>query len=379
MMKWIDKKRVKEVLEHTIGSDIEQGTVGAAAVCVMQEHEICYQQYFNNDRLGISVSENTMFRLASMTKPITAAAILMLADRGFLTLDTPVYQIIPEFRHMNIGCVQAGAFRIIAPAKTELTIRHLLTHTSGIGSGELGVLLDAAIPAAERTTLKQAVGHYTKNPLDFEPFTAQSYSPVHAFDVLAYITELVSGVSFDSFLQKELFEPLGMKNTTFSPTTEQWEQMIPMHTYEDGKGKLAEFPPNSIFEGYPTTYFCGGAGLAATLSDYVRFAELLLANGTWNGRELISEHMIRAMRTPQVPEAIMNGKERWGLGVRVITAEDYGSLPSGAFGWSGAYGTHFWVDPVNRITAVYMKNSRYDGGAGAKTACQFERDVYQSL
>lgn len=376
-MKKIDKKKVKETVENTIRSDIKQGKVGAAAVCVMQEQEICYQQYFSNDRLGISVSDNTLFRLASMTKPITAAAVLMLIDRGLLTLDTPVYQLIPEFQHMNIGCVQDGMIRLLAPAKTAVTIRHLLTHTSGIGSGELGVLQNEAIPVSERTTLQQAVAHYVKNPLAFEPFAAQSYSPVHAFDVLAYITELVSGVSFDCFLKKELFEPLGMTDTTFSPNEEQWKRMIPMHTYENGEGKIIEFPQNSIFEGYPTTYFCGGAGLAATLKDYMKFANLLLNHGSWNGRQLISEKMICEMRTPQVPETIMPGKERWGLGVRVITANDYGSLPAGAFGWSGAYGTHFWVDPVNQICAVYMKNSRYDGGSGARTAYQFEQDVYQ--
>ena len=344
-----------------------------------QDGQTVYQDCFGDERIGIQVSEHMLFRLASMTKPITAAAILLLIDRGALELDTPVSKWIPEFGQMNVGQVCQDKIEIISPAKTSITIRHLLSHSSGLGSGTVGDFLQESFPVCERKNLEQMVNFYTENPLDFEPFTNQAYSALHAFDVLARIVEIVSGMPYDVFLEKEIFSPLGMVDTTFSPTEEQWKRMIPMHSYENGVGRTEKFPENSVFESIPTICFCGGAGLASTLQDYKKFAAMLLNYGRIEGQQLISEKMIREMATPQLPPAIMSGQEVWGLGVRVIKEEAYADLPCGAFGWSGAYGTHFWVDPVNRITAVYLKNSRYDGGSGAKTARRFEQDVNAAL
>lgn len=378
-MKQIDKKALKENLEAEIGSDIALGKVGGVAVCVMQEHEICYKNYFSDPALGIRVSEDTLFRLASMTKPITAAAMMILADRGLIGFDMPIYKFLPEFQKMNLGIYQDGRLTVSLPAKTEVTIRHLLTHSSGIGSGEMGIFLDAQIPESERTTLKELMPRYAKDPLEFEPFTKESYSPVRAFDILARIAELVTGMPYDEFLKKELFLPLGMDNTTFAPTQKQWEAMIPMHTYENGKGGLAQFPENIVFEGYQTICFCGGAGLAATLDDYIKFALMLSERGSFQGKTIIQERTIEEMVRPQMSKTVMPGLQNWGLGMRVITDDAYGTLPAGSFGWSGAYGTHFWVDPVNKIQAVYMKNSKFDGGSEAKTASRFEEIVYRNL
>ena len=375
----LNEKILKDRIETTVLSDIESGRVGGVAVAVMQDGKTVYQDFFGDERIGIHVSECTLFRLASMTKPITAAAIMLLIDRGALELDTPISQFISEFSQMNVGQICQNKIEITSPVKTSITIRHLLSHSSGLGSGPLGDYLRANLPAAERKNLAQVVEYYAKNPLDFEPFTSQAYSGVHAFDVLARIVEIVSGMPYDMFLEKEIFSPLGMADTTFSPTEEQWTRMIPMHSYENGIGRTEEFPENSIFEGIPTTCFCGGAGLASTLHDYKQFASMLLNYGSFEGRQLISEKMIQEMVTPQLPPAIMSGQEVWGLSVRVITEASYVDLPCGAFGWSGAYGTHFWVDPVNKITAIYLKNSRYDGGSGAATARRFEQDVNAAL
>ena len=170
-----------------------------------------------------------------------------------------------------------------------------------------------------------------------------------------------------------------MVDPTFAPTPEQWERMIPMHDRVEEKSVVKPTKPGTIFEGFPTTYFAGGAGLASTLRDYIRFAEMLQNGGRLDGVQILTEDSVRQMATPQLPKAIAPGNEVWGLGVRVIARDAYGPLPVGTFGWSGAYGTHFWVDPVNKITAIYLKNSHYDGGSGAKTARQMEEDVHQSL
>lgn len=370
---------LKENLEATILSDVASGKVGGAAIAVTQDGKTVYQGCFGDERIGIRVTEHTLFRLASMTKPITAAAILLLIDRGAFELDTPVSKFIPGFEKMDIGEICGGEMRIKCPARTSITIRHLLTHSSGLGSGPVGDYVAAELPPCKRETLAQAVEHYVKNPLDFEPFTCQSYSPIHAFDVLARIVEIVSGLSYDKFLEKEIFLPLGMVETTFAPTAEQWSCIVPMHTYQNGAGRVVAMPENSVALDFPITCFSGAGSLLSTLEDYKKFAAMLLNYGTFEGKRIISEKMIREMATAQLPSSIMSGPEVWGLGVRVINDETYGALPCGTFGWSGAYGTHFWVDPVNRITAVYMKNSTYDGGAGSNTACRFERDVRAAL
>lgn len=154
---------------------------------------------------------------------------------------------------------------------------------------------------------------------------------------------------------------------------------IPQYDKIDGTGAVYPMKPGCVFDETPCTHFLGGAGLISSLDDYIRFAQMLLRGGEINGNRILSENTVKFMSEPQVPESIMHGNERWGLGMRVITSDEYKYLPKGTFGWSGAYGTHFWVDPVNGITAVYMKNSVYDGGSGAITAANFEKDVFNSL
>ena len=135
----------------------------------------------------------------------------------------------------------------------------------------------------------------------------------------------------------------------------------------------------SVFEALPCAWCSGGAGLAATLPDYVCFAEMLRRGGrTESGMEILPAELVRAAGTPTVPTSIMGDPQRWGLGMRVISSDGHW-MPKGCFGWSGAYGTHFWVDPANDLIAVYMKNSRYDGGSGAVTAAHLEQDVYASF
>lgn len=170
-----------------------------------------------------------------------------------------------------------------------------------------------------------------------------------------------------------------MYDTAFVPNNGQWERIISMHKKENGKSEVAEMKKGCVFGNVPVTHYLGGAGLISSLGDYTSFARMLLNKGVINGNRIISEKAVKLISTPQVPESIMPGNERWGLGVRVITSENYRFLPVGAFGWSGAYGTHFWIDPVNSIAAVYMKNSMFDGGSGAVTAANFEKDVFNSF
>ena len=326
-----DRARLAQKLENRMAADLAAGRVDGVALSVMQDGQVLYE-----NRFGIA-TERSLFRMASMTKPVTAAAVLLLMQRGRLRLSDPVVKFLPGF-------------------SPDLQILHLLSHSSGL-SQEYYV---NHITDLHRSDAGVLVDFIAALPFDFAPGTAAEYNPVAAYALLTAIIEQTARVDFPTFVQREIFDPCGMRDTTFLPTREQWARLIPMQ----GGGTV----PGCVFERYPVTNPIGGAGLVSGLDDYQKFAQLLL-----HGSGILSEETLKIMTTPVAG----TDPAKWGCGVRVITGDH--RLPRGAFGWSGAYGTHFWVDPVNRITAVYLKNSRFDGGAGARTAANFEQDVMDCL
>lgn len=379
----INSKILAKKCDEHISYDLENGNIGCGVIEVRQNGELKYNKAFGE----VHFSENdtptnkTVFRLASMTKPITTVAALILFDRGSLSPNDTVEKFIPEFSSASIGELnETGNVITLCPAKTKIKVAHLLNHTSGLGCLEIGIKTDNNMSETDKATLESATKYYSTVPLAFEPGSKASYSPTAAFNVLARIIEIVSNKSFDKFLKDEIFDKLGMTDTTFNPTQEQWQRMTYMHNKSGNKSVQHPTTENCVFFDFPVTQTCGGAGLASTMDDYIKFAQMLLNDGEYNGVRIVSKESIFKMRTPQVSAKIMpRNNERWGLGVRVITSPDYKRLPVGAYGWSGAYGSHFFIDPVNKITAIYMKNSRYDGGSGTKTGAQLEQDIFESL
>ena len=378
-MNLLDSERLKAKIEEIAEYDFSNNKVFGSAYCVLQGDAIVYKKCFGNTTIGtpMPVTEKTIFRLASMTKPVTAMAALILIDRGLLSLADPVSRYLPEFCDPHIIRYSENSEPVdLGRAKNTVTIRHLLNHTSGIGTDVRKI---TRLSREDKQTVDHTVTYYSKVGLDFEPGTKQQYSPTGAFDVLVKIIETVTGENFQSFLRREIFEPCDMPDTTFVLTTEQWERMIDMHHKVDDKNAVKKMADNCVFGDYPCTHYLGGAGLVSTLGDYVNFAKMLLNKGRIVEGRLISEETLRLLHTPSVSEEIMPESERWGLGVRVIVDESYGLLPVGSFGWSGAYGTHFWVDPENRVAAVFMKNSLFDGGAANESARKFEQAVCDSF
>ena len=371
----LDKEQIKNRIDSRVSLDLSCGKIGGAAIIVKQDRETVYNGFFGTDGKGGEINGKTVFRLASMTKPITAVAILKQIDRGLVSLDDPIDKFIPEYAVMDIGVLDENKnVVVVEKSKTRITVKHLLSHTSGVGSGVLCGALDK-MTASAHADIKSVADAYAALPLSFEPYTAQAYSATVGFDILARIIEIISGCAYDEFLKKEIFEPLGMCDTTFDPTAEQWSRTVCMHSYKDGIASFKPLNTNSIFGGYPLTYKCGGAGLVSTLEDYEKFTDMLLSGGkAANGERVLSEDSVKLMATPAEPFGI-SPSEKWGLSVRVIT-NDSNRIPKGSFGWSGAYGSHFWADPTNKITAIYMKNSTFDGGSGALTAANLEKDVY---
>ncbi|MBP1586968.1 MAG: beta-lactamase family protein [Clostridia bacterium] len=333
---------------------------------------------------GRQVNGDTFFRLASMTKPVTAAAVLAAQDRGLLTVFDEVRKYLPEYGEMWVGRIDKREDGTVAcvpaeRARKQLRIHHLLSHVNGIASGEAGNLMMETVPPGNMLSLKGITEWMGKHLLlDFQPDEVTGYSGTAAQDVAARIVEIVSGMPFDEFVQKTVLDPLGITEITFTPTDEQWSRMMCMFNKNERGGYMDMSLGRTTFENFPITYFSGGASLAGTMNAYTVFMEMLRQEGTYNNVRVLSPAAVNLMRSPwPLPSTVGIGPvETWGLGVRVVR-DGHPFLPSGLFGWSGAYGTHFWIDPANRISAIMMRNSRIDGGAGAPTTIKFEKAVYE--
>ena len=332
--------------------------------------ERCYGTIsLNSDK---PITNSTIFRLASMSKPITTVATLILVEKGLVSLEDSIDKFLPQCKNIKI----IDEFGNESIPKKLPTVKNILTHTSGIASCANKMV---KMTQTDKETLDSSIAFHIKNGLDFEPNSMQAYSGTGAFDVLTKIIEIVSGEDYLDFLKKKIFKPCNMMDTTFILNDEQGQRFIDMHNKEKDQSLVYKMPENCIFEDFPATHYLGGAGLVSTLKDYCNFAKMLLNKGEAEGGKVLSEESVQLLSTPQVCENIMPGNTRWGLGVRVIVNNEHPILPKGCFGWSGAYGSHFWIDPTNNLFAVYMKNSKYDGGAGNCSANNFEAAVYNSL
>ena len=378
-MKKLSFEKVQENVRANIAAVIGQKELPCASVLVYQENQGFYREEFgfadisNNEKL----KSDAMFRLASMSKPITAVAALILMDRGLLALDDPIAKYLPEFSKLFIGKIKNDEVVEEIEVKTAVTIKELLTHSSGIGSGDIGAKDFLAIPIEDRATLEMAMPLYAKCRLEFEPKTSSDYSPFIGLDILSRIIEIISGKSYDVFLKEEIFDKLGMCDTTFVPTETQWDRMVRFATEQDGQCVSEPLDKTRVFEHFPLTFFAGSAGLASTMDDYFAFAKMLLNEGEYNGIRILNADTVRAMATPQLTKEVLPPPQVWGLGVRVITDETYGTLVKNCYGWAGAYGTYFWVDPDNKIIAIYMRNVR-DGEQGY-TNSMLESDITSCL
>lgn len=379
-MKILNKNILEKNIEERINSDITQGKIAGASVCVIQNQKEIYRNFFgySNCETKTLLTEKNLFRMASMTKPVTAVCIYILAEKNLLKISDPISKYLPSFKNLNVGFLNGGKVCAGEKAKKEITIEMILSHKSGIGSGALSDKQMLNMTKEDKYSLKTAVCYYENMLLDFQPGEYERYSPVVGFDILARIVEIVSGMTFSEFTKENIFEPLKMYDTTFVPSQQQWDRIVEMSDF-DGKKSFNANMPKCIFSDFPATYTCGGAGMVSSLDDYVKFAQMLFKNGTYNGIRVLSKESVENIRTPKLPTNTTQIGEIWGSGVRVNKNGFYKNLPNGVFGWSGAYGTHFFVDVENKIVAVYMKNSRFDGGSGAITASNFEKDVYNAL
>jgi len=312
------------------------------------------------------MEKDTIFRLASMTKPITGAAVLMLVEEGKIRLSDPVSKFLPEFHDMKVavarersgGQTAAGDFYVI-PANREITVRDLLTHTSGLVSGGLGGAQAPKLALhAPGDTLAAYVPKLAAVPLDFQPGTQWAYSGAAGPEVLSRIVEIVSGQTYDEYLRTRIFEPLGMKDTFFYPPDDRRARLVTL--YRKTPNGLERDANQDGFSS--RTYFSGGGALLSTAGDYLQFAQMLLNGGELNGKRLLGPRTVEMMAANHVGD-MFNGKlgrpaHGMGFGLIVQVVEDNVAaglrVSNGAFGWDGAFGTQVWIDPKEKMVTIVM-------------------------
>ncbi|MEN9675650.1 MAG: Esterase EstB [Verrucomicrobiota bacterium] len=319
---------------------------------------------------------DTVFWIASMTKPITATAVLMLQDEGKLDVHDPVAKYLPEFANLKTPSGQ--------PAN--LTLIQILTHTSGLG--------EAGGPAArEAKTLADLVPLWLAAPMQFEPGSRWSYCQ-SGINAAGRVVEVVSGMSFDAFLKKRLFQPLGMKSTTFYPDASERARQVTAYAKNATTGSLEAVPPRPEF-GPRDRPPQGNGGLYSTTEDYGRFCQMLLGGGRFQGARYLSEASMKLMSTPQTPETLPTGffqndtygrrglNYGWALGTCVLKAPHDGvpaMLSPGTFGHGGAWGTQAWVDPVKGVAYVLMvQRSNFPNSDASEVRRVFQQAAAKAL
>jgi CubicO group peptidase (beta-lactamase class C family) len=338
------------------------------------------------------MAKDTVFRLASMSKPVTAVAVMMLLEEGKIRLNDPVSKFIPEYKEPKVAVARTTGAPAAAPgrggaapqfytvpANRELTILDLLTHTSGIASGTISNSESARLaPRGPADTLAEYIPRVAAAPLEFQPGSQWAYSGLAGPDVLCRIVEIVSGQSYDQYLKTRLFDPLGMKDTAFYPSDQAKPRLVTLYQRSaTGLQKAANQEGMSS-----KSYFSGASALTSTAEDYLQFAQMLVNGGVVNGKRYLSPKTIELMASNHVGD-MFNGKlgrpaRGMGFGFLVAVIQDPVAaglrLSPGSFGWDGAYGTQVWIDPKEKMVSIIMIQTQV-----AMVQRDFENAVMQAL
>jgi CubicO group peptidase (beta-lactamase class C family) len=351
-------------IHETIQRHIDAHDISGAVTLVARKGRIAHFEAHGVMDLESKkpMPKDGLFWIASMSKPVTGVAILMLVEEGKVRLNDPVSRFIPEFRGRKVavpapaptGSPSAPQFYTV-PANREITIQDLLTHVSGLVTrGGASAAEEAKIARKPGEALADYIPRLGAVPLDFQPGTRWSYSPSAAFETLGRVVEIVSGQSFDQFLSQRIFDPLGMKDIFFHPAEDRLPRVAT--TYHRATNVLEKVDMQARLAN--KTYFSGAGGLMTDAEDYLQFGQMLLNGGQLNGKRLLSPKTVELMTWVHVPDTLP-GRPRgrgFGLSVQVVSdamAAGY-RVSNGSFGWDGAFGTHFWIDPKEKVVGILM-------------------------
>jgi CubicO group peptidase (beta-lactamase class C family) len=326
--------------------------------------------------------KDALFRIASMSKPITGTAILMLLEEGKIRLTDPVSKFIPEFRGMKVAVPQQQATAAAAaepqfytvPASREITIRDLLTHVSGLVSGPISTAEASKFARQPNETLADYIPRLGAVPLEFQPGSQWRYSPGAGFDTLGRIVEIVSGQPFDQFLRERIFDPLGIKDLYFKPGEAGLPRLATVYRKNGTAGLEKQARPDYA----NLKYFSGAGGLVSSTEDYLQFAQMLLNGGQLNGKRLLSPKTVELMAAVHVPDTLPGRPKGRGFGLSVQVISDAVAanlrVSDGSYGWDGAFGTHFWIDPKEKIVGILMVQT-----PNQEVSRDFENAVMQAV
>lgn len=342
---------------------------------------------------GKKMKRDDIFRIASQTKAITSTALMMLWEEGKFQLDDPVSKYIPEFKNSQVlKSFQYGDTTWTGiPADKEITVRHLITHTSGIGYGFIDpderfkmIFHKAGIVDAfttEKVILSENIKKLAKMPLHHNPGENFTYS--EGLDVLGYFIEVVSGMPFDEFLKTHIFDPLGMDDTRFYQPDSKANRLVAVQHKVDGKWQ--KFPVTSYDPEYPIkgakTYFAGGAGLSSTVKDYAAFLQMYLNGGEYNGIRLLSRTTVDAILSNQIGDIWGdNSDTKYGLAFGILTESGQnkgGKGSEGTFDWGGYFNTSYFADPKENVIGLIFKQTQ--GPVDDITGWKFRQLVFQTI
>jgi CubicO group peptidase (beta-lactamase class C family) len=344
--------------ENYIKKEINEGKIPGAVTMVSRNGKIVYNESFGYRNLEekIAMEKEDLFSLASMTKPIISVAFMMLYEEGHFSLKDPVSMYLPKFKDLLvIKDAETGKEGETEPLNREITIADLLTHTSGMSHGTGNSNLDQDFKSAryrKHNTILSRVNSYLEIPLASQPGAQFYYSA--APDVLSVLIEQFSGLSTIEFLKKRLFVPLKMNSTGYNIAPADQYRRVQLHE-QNKEGKLKNSATQPAM--YGNTIWAGTSGLFSSASDYLKFCQMLLNNGESNGQRFLSRKTIALMTTNQIGDLSLKlPGHKFGLGFAVLTdvaaTKILGS--EGVYFWGGAFNTHFFIDPKEKIVAVFM-------------------------
>jgi CubicO group peptidase (beta-lactamase class C family) len=351
-------------IDNLVKEYVDKKWIAGAAVLVARDGKIVYYKGLGYDDFDkkTPMKKDAICRIASQTKAITSVAVMMLYEEGKILLNDPVSNYIPEFKNPRVldKFNPADTTYTTVPAKRELTIRDLLTHTSGIDYAQIGSKEANAIYykaglvggiGVNKILLADKMKILGGLPLMHQPGEKWTYGL--NTDLLGYLIELVSGMSLDQFFKKKIFEPLGMKDTYFYLPKEKRNRLATLYTEDSTKhiikdGETYELN-GTIYVNYPNmdgTYYSGGGGLSSTAYDYGIFMQMMLNGGEYNGKRILSRSSVRMMTSNQIGD-IAFGDDKFGLGFGIVTERGSAKTPvsPGTFSWGGMFSSSYWIDP----------------------------------
>ena len=371
---YFDTKALNRI-DSLIQDYVDQKFIGGATALIAVDGKIVYHKGigYHNPATKAPMPKDEIFRIASQTKAITSAAVMMLYEQGKFMLDDPISRFIPAFKNPAVldSFIEKDSSYTTKPAKREITIRDLLMHTSGIGYGQIGSKTFNAISSKNDVTsgiglstrlLGTEINKLAKLPLAHHPGEKFTYGL--NTDVLGYLIEVTSGETLDQFFRKHIFEPLGMKDTYFYLPANKQNRLTVLNGEDDQKlikAKDKTFELNGPWiTDYPKTagtYFSGGGGLSSTAYDYSLFMQMLLNGGTYNGHRLLSPNSIHLMTMDQTKLAGIT-ERHFGLGFGILTEADEAKLgvSTGSYEWGGMFSSTYWIDPKRHMVAQLFIN-----------------------